>query len=419
MSKLSIIIPCYNCEETLETAVASIYRQKPVVPFDLTMVDDGSSDGTYDRMKRLAAEHSNIKLLRHASNLGGGAARNTAVVNSDGDLIFCLDSDDMLGPDFLSNMTKFWLEKRSDGIGISKSIKFKGRNTGDVAYITEFDGPGRVVPFESLLDSSVCSLYSTFLITRAAFDRIGGYPTDHGFDTQGMAFRFLCNGLRAYTCPGTIYYHRVKFHESYYMREDRAGRSHWNMFQILNEFLYLFTNQVKRRILEYDFFPTQPQRLLVDELRLANEKECVFRDDYRELVRLGRDQVASGLKQSTDKYDQYWVGTYLNAQGRYAEALGHFVQALQSGFNHGIIYCWLLEAALKSSGYETPASISLGDLIYHVNDLSCTAESSAPRLSRYQDFENRLFRHPTWSLAARLLKKIRMFLRRLRRNKAS
>src|SRR5512146_1648427 len=108
MTKLSIIIPCYNCERTLEAAVDSIYRQESAIPFDVTMVDDGSDDRTYERMKMLAAQHRRIRLVRHAANVGGGAARNTAVAHSDGDLIFCLDADDMLGPDFLKNLTRFW-----------------------------------------------------------------------------------------------------------------------------------------------------------------------------------------------------------------------------------------------------------------------------------------------------------------------
>ena len=244
MTKLSIIIPCYNCAGTLADAVDSIYSQDASIPFDVTMVDDGSNDGTYTVMQAMAARYPNIQLVRHETNRGGGAARNTAAENCDGEIIFCLDSDDMLGPGFLENITRCWLEKRCDGVGISKSIKFRKNNLLDVDYTTDFDSPGEVVRFESLLDGSMCSLYSTFLLTRAAFQRIGGYPTQHGFDTQGLAFRFLCNGLTAYTCPDTTYYHRVNYHQSYYLREAGAGRINANWFQIFDEFLYLFRDEI-------------------------------------------------------------------------------------------------------------------------------------------------------------------------------
>ena len=56
MTKLSVIIPCYNCEDTLEAAVASVFQQAPEFAFDVTMVDDGSTDSTYAVMQRLAEQ---------------------------------------------------------------------------------------------------------------------------------------------------------------------------------------------------------------------------------------------------------------------------------------------------------------------------------------------------------------------------
>ena len=247
MTKLSIIVPCYNCERTLGAAVDLIYQQEPGIPFDVTMVDDGSGDATYRTMEMLARRRPHMRLARHARNLGGGAARNTAVEESDGDLIFCLDADDMLGPDLLSKLTRLWLMKRCDAVGVSRSVKFRNSNVEDVAYVTEFTGPGERIRFESLLDGTACALTSTFLMTRKAFALVGGYPTSHGFDTQGMAFRFLGNGLEAYTCPDTVYYHRVEFSDSYYLREQKAGRINWNWLQVLDEFIYLFNPATQRQ----------------------------------------------------------------------------------------------------------------------------------------------------------------------------
>ncbi len=75
MTKLSIIVPCFNCENTVEQAVESIFRQESQLPFDVTMVDDGSTDHTYVVLDKIKAQYPNIKLVRHPSNRGGGAAR--------------------------------------------------------------------------------------------------------------------------------------------------------------------------------------------------------------------------------------------------------------------------------------------------------------------------------------------------------
>ena len=237
-------------------------------------------------------------------NQGGGATRNTAVAHSDGSLIFCLDSDDILGQDLLKNLTHFWLKKKCDGVGISQSIKFRGRERSNVAYITDFADPGKQVRFESLLDGSACSLTSTFLITRLAFARAGGYPTSHAFDTQGLAFRFLGNGLTAYTCPDAVYHHRVEFKDSYYIREQKADRLNWNWFNVLDEFLYLFDPATRSRLLEADLFevPGRPAPLAVFEVLKGRPK--IYARNYRHLIRIGRHGAARLFRHVDDGVEE-------------------------------------------------------------------------------------------------------------------
>ncbi len=109
--KLSIIIPCYNSAKTLEEALTSACAQELSIPFEIVMVDDNSEDNTRELMKKLAGEYKNIRYFFHDTNKGGGATRNTAVAKSTGDLIFCLDSDDILTPGMLGKMVNMLLEK--------------------------------------------------------------------------------------------------------------------------------------------------------------------------------------------------------------------------------------------------------------------------------------------------------------------
>lgn len=246
--KLTIIIPCFNSSATLEEALVSIYVQDIKIPFEIIIVDDGSTDNTKNLIKELAKKYEKVKYFFHEKNMGGGTARNTAITKGDGDLIFCLDSDDILSPKSLDKMINLLLEKRCDGVGFSKSIKFNKKNIKDVVYIDNFGYVNEIIPFKSLFEKATCSLYSVFLFTRKSFEVINGYPTDHGFDTQGFAFRFLANGLTAYTCPETTYLHRVNFHRSYYIREFEEGKANSNWIKIFEEFLYLFNNEVQKKI---------------------------------------------------------------------------------------------------------------------------------------------------------------------------
>jgi glycosyltransferase involved in cell wall biosynthesis len=369
MTKLSVVVPCFNCESTLEQAVASLYSQEPTFPFDVTMVDDGSTDSTYQVMTDLANRYRNIRLLRHTTNLGGGAARNTGIRKSNGDLIFCLDGDDVLGLGFLEKMTRFWNERRCDGLGMSTSIKFRGQRIQDVAYVTEFEGPGKPVRFESFLDGDRCSLGVVFLIRRTAFEQIGGYPTEHGFDTQGMAFRFLCHGLRAFTCPETVYYHRVNMPQSYYKREQRAGRLDWNWFNVFDEFLYLFGPGAQRRILLHRLFDVPGEPHAAELLSQVVGSRPTYAPGYRRLLRKGPRGVARELAGQKSGIKQYWLGNYHRLRGRPAEALTHYSRALVDGFAYRIIYHRMLQAELALAGGSIRTEDALEDLLLHARPI--------------------------------------------------
>jgi glycosyltransferase involved in cell wall biosynthesis len=403
MTKLSVIVPCYNCAETLADAVASIYSQDVGIPFDVTMVDDGSTDTTYDVMKQLAAQHSNIRLVQHASNQGGGAARNTAVANSTGDLIFCLDADDLLGAGFLRAITEFWLRRRCDGVGMSTSIKFRGTDIQNVAYVSAFGGPGQRVRFESFLGKEPCSLTVVFLLTRRAFGITGGYPTTHGFDTQGMGFRFLCNGLTAYTCPDTVYYHRVEFQESYYLREQRDGRLNWNWFHVLDEFLYVFSRDTQSKILESDLFPLPGRPVPPSLLELVQGRDKIYAPNYRRLVRLGRHGVARRLAKSGSKFDQYWLGGYRASMGDYGRALQSFERALSLGFGYKMIHYKMLEASLRLAENPAPAIRALNELALYCQPFPIQRRPLSHRLM-YYGLRSRLLRWPLGWLNSRWLR---------------
>lgn len=92
---LSIVIPAYNeaaaIEETLERVRAYLVRQGG--PFEIIVVDDGSSDATADIVDRLSSNDSRIKPIRHEKNRGKGAAVRTGLIAASGPTALFLDAD--------------------------------------------------------------------------------------------------------------------------------------------------------------------------------------------------------------------------------------------------------------------------------------------------------------------------------------
>ena len=93
---LSIIIPVYNAEQTLERCVASIFRQG-LLPysFEVLLVNDGSTDNSLSVCKLLASAHNEIKVI-DKPNGGVADARNRGLQEAAGQWVGFLDDDDYL-----------------------------------------------------------------------------------------------------------------------------------------------------------------------------------------------------------------------------------------------------------------------------------------------------------------------------------
>ena len=61
--KLSIIMPCYNCENTVTEAVESIYAQNMTFPFEVIMLDDGSTDETWGLLTAFDKQYDEVKVF--------------------------------------------------------------------------------------------------------------------------------------------------------------------------------------------------------------------------------------------------------------------------------------------------------------------------------------------------------------------
>jgi len=92
--KFSVIIPVYNVKYYLEACINSVIAQK-YKEYEVIMVDDGSTDGSGEICDELCRKYSNFKVI-HQRNQGLSSARNRGVVESSGEYILFLDSDDLI-----------------------------------------------------------------------------------------------------------------------------------------------------------------------------------------------------------------------------------------------------------------------------------------------------------------------------------
>jgi glycosyltransferase involved in cell wall biosynthesis len=88
---LSVVMPVFNEAATVASVVQTVLTQRPVL--QLVIVDDASSDGTWDKLQPLAQTDPRIKLARHSQNQGKGAALRTGISAATAPVVIIQDAD--------------------------------------------------------------------------------------------------------------------------------------------------------------------------------------------------------------------------------------------------------------------------------------------------------------------------------------
>jgi glycosyltransferase involved in cell wall biosynthesis len=108
---LSIVIPAFNREREISRAIGSCLIQNNA-DFEVIVVDDGSTDNTYGVARGI--RDPRLNLLRHSSNQGANAARNTGALAAKGEWVVFLDSDDELSQDALNTIVALTAKAAGD-----------------------------------------------------------------------------------------------------------------------------------------------------------------------------------------------------------------------------------------------------------------------------------------------------------------
>lgn len=99
---VSVIMPAWNAEATIDMATRSVLKQT-WRNLELLIVDDASDDGTWGRMQAIAASDSRVRILRNKVNVGPYVSKNIALANAQGDYVTGHDADDWAHPMRIEN----------------------------------------------------------------------------------------------------------------------------------------------------------------------------------------------------------------------------------------------------------------------------------------------------------------------------
>lgn len=156
--KISIIIPVFNTEQYLEASVRSVMNQT-YRNLEIICVNDGSTDGSLDVLKKLQQEDTRIKVI-DKPNSGVGDTRNYGLRNATSEWITFLDSDDFLNPDAYEIISKKAFPQKPDlihfGIKVIHNEAIGIKNKDDAYY--SFIYNGLVTADDKIRNATDCAL---------------------------------------------------------------------------------------------------------------------------------------------------------------------------------------------------------------------------------------------------------------------
>lgn len=115
MTKLSIVIAMYNIEEYIASCLQSCLNQEGVSPIDyeVIVVNDGATDNSLQVAEATLKGVSNARIVTRR-NGGLSEARNTGLLESNGDYVWFVDGDDMIDKNAISNLLKYISQSKAD-----------------------------------------------------------------------------------------------------------------------------------------------------------------------------------------------------------------------------------------------------------------------------------------------------------------
>ncbi|EGQ9809187.1 glycosyltransferase family 2 protein [Vibrio parahaemolyticus] len=196
---VSIIMPTYNSEQTVVESIQSVLSQT-YKNWELIIVDDRSTDNTWQVIQTYADKYDNIRVFQNKENLGAGASRNFAIKKARGRFIAFLDSDDLWTEDKLAEQIPFMLENNYP-LTYTHYSRFNSEEELSVVTAPEY------TTYKKLMYSNVIGCLTAVYDTQALGKRY--MPLIRKRQDMGLWLDILKDTPKAYCLPKPLAKYRM------------------------------------------------------------------------------------------------------------------------------------------------------------------------------------------------------------------
>lgn len=238
---VSMLVPCYNEEKTLEQTVLSLLGLTyPKEKLEVVIVDDGSKDNTRVIGERLAQKYPAQVKYFYKENGGKYTALNFGITHSKAEIIGCLDADSFVVEDALLEVVKK-MEDEPATMAITPAMKvYRPKKMLEMMQAVEYTfGIFYKKMFDNL--SAVNVLPGPFsLYRREVFTKIGLFKHAHNTEDMEIAFRMHANGLKIVNAHTAVVYTTVPSTVRALIKQ----RTRWSQgfLQNARDYSYMFFN---------------------------------------------------------------------------------------------------------------------------------------------------------------------------------
>jgi glycosyltransferase involved in cell wall biosynthesis/MoaA/NifB/PqqE/SkfB family radical SAM enzyme len=213
---VSIIILTYNQLEYTKKCLESIAANTPE-PHEIIIVDNGSTDGTVQWLRNLAAENSNYRLIENKENLGFALGNNKGIAEAKGDYVVLMNNDVVVTPGWLKRLVK--VAKRKPQVGIVgpmsnyvsgpqfvKEVTYKKTSLVGLSKFSKTFArkhAGQTMPYWRVVGFCM-------LIKREVIDKIGGLDGRFGlgnFEDDDFSLRAALAGFESWIVKDCFVHH--------------------------------------------------------------------------------------------------------------------------------------------------------------------------------------------------------------------
>ncbi len=218
--KVTVAVVSWNGRRHLDSCLDALAEQRdPGVPWEVVVLDNGSTDDTVASLASRKAAHR-LRVIESPVNLGFAAANNRVIAQSESELIALLNNDTVPRPDWLATLVDALAAAPPDVAAVSGlMLDWEGTRLDVARGVMTFDGHGfqlgagrRLAEVE--LPSRGAELQfpcaGNAVVRRAAFLDVGGFDEDYFayYEDIDLGWRLWARGGRVVFCPDAIVRHR-------------------------------------------------------------------------------------------------------------------------------------------------------------------------------------------------------------------